>query len=114
MYCADFSSIFADEQEDPQFAQLLRRMKVMDDEGNAEMDEDQLDAASASGSLSLSLLPPFPPFPDLFSLSECESERADSASLRAVLYLGFAFVKTDEEQEGGRGASATLEEVPAA
>ena len=111
MYCADFSSIFADEQEDPQFAQLLRRMKVMDDEGNAEMDEDQLDAASASGSLSLSLLPPLPSFPDL---SECESERADSASLRAVLYLGFAFVKTDEEQEGGRGASATLEEVPAA
>lgn len=48
VYCADFSSIFADEQEDPHFAQLLRRMKVMDDEGNAEMDEDQLDAASAS------------------------------------------------------------------
>ncbi|GAA5845661.1 hypothetical protein JCM9279_006063 [Rhodotorula babjevae] len=73
-YCADFSSIFADEQEDPQFAQLLRRMKVMDDEGNAEMDEDQLDAA--------------------------------------MLYLGFAFVKADEQ--GGGGPSATLEEVRAA
>ncbi|GJN88805.1 hypothetical protein Rhopal_001776-T1 [Rhodotorula paludigena] len=44
-YCADFSSIFADEQEDAHFAQLLRRMNVMDAEGNAEMDEDQLDAA---------------------------------------------------------------------
>ncbi|BGP37917.1 mRNA cap guanine-N7 methyltransferase [Rhodotorula kratochvilovae] len=68
VYCADFSSIFADEQEDPQFAQLLRRMNVMDDDGNAEMDEDQLDAA--------------------------------------MLYLGFAFVKT-----GGEGAGATIEEV---
>ncbi|TNY23598.1 mRNA capping enzyme-domain-containing protein [Rhodotorula diobovata] len=70
VYCADFSSIFADEQEDPHFAQLLRRMKVMDDEGNAEMDEDQLDAA--------------------------------------MLYLGFAFVKTDE-QAGVQTAS--VEEV---
>ncbi|GAA5938271.1 hypothetical protein JCM3775_002933 [Rhodotorula graminis] len=73
VYCADFSSIFADEQEDPHFATLLRRMKVMDDEGNAEMDEDQLDAA--------------------------------------MLYLGFAFVKADEQ---GGAATASVEEVPAA
>ncbi|BGP53675.1 hypothetical protein JCM8202_003556 [Rhodotorula sphaerocarpa] len=53
---ADFQTIFVEEQSDPYFANLLRRMKVMDDEGNAEMDEDQLDAA--------------------------------------MLYLGFAFVKT--------------------
>lgn len=43
---ADFQTIFVEEQSDPYFANLLRRMKVMDDEGNAEMDEDQLDAAS--------------------------------------------------------------------
>lgn len=55
-YCADFSSIFADEQEDAHFAQLLRRMNVMDAEGNAEMDEDQLDAASECRRRALSLL----------------------------------------------------------
>ncbi|GAA6003206.1 hypothetical protein JCM10207_001799 [Rhodosporidiobolus poonsookiae] len=44
-YVADFQTIFADEQDDAHFRQLLRRMKVMDEEGNAEMDEDQLDAA---------------------------------------------------------------------
>ncbi|POY74336.1 hypothetical protein BMF94_2530 [Rhodotorula taiwanensis] len=53
---ADFQTVFAEEQGDPYFSNLLRRMKVMDAEGNAEMDEDQLDAA--------------------------------------MLYLGFAFVKT--------------------
>ncbi|GAA5876138.1 hypothetical protein JCM8547_003376 [Rhodosporidiobolus lusitaniae] len=45
VYCADFQTIFADEQDDPHFAQLLRKMNVMDEDGNAEMDEDQLDAA---------------------------------------------------------------------
>lgn len=43
---ANFQTIFAEEQEDPYFSNLLRRMNVMDAEGNAEMDEDQLDAAS--------------------------------------------------------------------
>lgn len=42
---ANFQTIFAEEQEDPYFSNLLRRMNVMDAEGNAEMDEDQLDAA---------------------------------------------------------------------
>ncbi|GAA5978699.1 hypothetical protein JCM10908_004451 [Rhodotorula pacifica] len=42
---ADFQTIFAEEQGDPYFFNLLRRMNVMDAEGNAEMDEDQLDAA---------------------------------------------------------------------
>ncbi|BGO97491.1 mRNA cap guanine-N7 methyltransferase [Rhodotorula toruloides] len=42
---ADFQTIFSEEQEDPHFSQLLRKMRVMDAEGNAEMDEDQLDAA---------------------------------------------------------------------
>lgn len=45
---ADFQTVFAEEQGDPYFSNLLRRMKVMDAEGNAEMDEDQLDAASES------------------------------------------------------------------
>jgi mRNA (guanine-N7-)-methyltransferase len=53
---ADFQTIFSEEQEDPHFSQLLRKMRVMDAEGNAEMDEDQLDAASAS--LLLSRCPP--------------------------------------------------------
>ncbi|GAA5943027.1 mRNA (guanine-N7)-methyltransferase [Sporobolomyces koalae] len=44
-FCAPFSDIFADESEDPQFAELLSRMKVVDRDGNAEMDEDQLEAA---------------------------------------------------------------------
>ncbi|BGP13631.1 hypothetical protein JCM10213_007807 [Rhodosporidiobolus nylandii] len=45
VYSEAFQNIFIDEQDDPQFKQLLLRMKVMDEEGNAEMDEDQLDAA---------------------------------------------------------------------
>ncbi|GAA5826103.1 hypothetical protein JCM5353_008383 [Sporobolomyces roseus] len=44
-FSAPFSDIFADEAEDPLFAQLLTRMRVVDKEGNAEMDEDQLEAA---------------------------------------------------------------------
>jgi len=51
-FSAPFSDIFADEAEDPLFAQLLTRMRVVDKEGNAEMDEDQLEAASESLSLS--------------------------------------------------------------
>ncbi|GAA5991141.1 hypothetical protein JCM11641_004044 [Rhodosporidiobolus odoratus] len=45
IYFDSFQSIFVNEQQDPHFSQLLRRMKVMDEEGNAEMDQDQLDAA---------------------------------------------------------------------
>ncbi|GAA6061658.1 hypothetical protein JCM10212_000841 [Sporobolomyces blumeae] len=44
-YCSPFSDIFADESDDPLFAQLLTRMRVVDQDGNAEMDEDQLEAA---------------------------------------------------------------------
>jgi hypothetical protein len=46
IFNAPFSDIFADESDDPLFAQLLTRMKVVDADGNAEMDEDQLEAAS--------------------------------------------------------------------
>ncbi|GAA5911100.1 mRNA (guanine-N7)-methyltransferase [Sporobolomyces salmoneus] len=45
IFNAPFSDIFADESDDPLFAQLLTRMKVVDADGNAEMDEDQLEAA---------------------------------------------------------------------
>ncbi|GAA5900854.1 hypothetical protein JCM6882_007681 [Rhodosporidiobolus microsporus] len=70
IYCADFQTIFADEQADAGFHELLLRMKVMDEEGNAQMDEDQLDAA--------------------------------------MLYMGFAFVKTDGSNpvEGGEAGGA--------
>ncbi|GAA5891535.1 hypothetical protein JCM5296_004246 [Sporobolomyces johnsonii] len=44
-FVAPFEQIFADESDDPQFAQLLTRMKVVDADGNAEMNEDQLEAA---------------------------------------------------------------------
>ncbi|GAA5833883.1 hypothetical protein JCM11251_005998 [Rhodosporidiobolus azoricus] len=71
-YCADFQTIFADEQADAAFHELLLRMKVMDEEGNAQMDEDQLDAA--------------------------------------MLYMGFAFVKTDPNQPTGGGEGAGAEE----
>lgn len=73
----------------------------MDDEGNAEMDEDQLDAASAS--------PPFPFLPPS-SRSGTETDSRTGSS-RTVLYLGFAFVKADEQ---GGAATASVEEVPAA
>ena len=48
IFNAPFSDIFADESDDPLFAQLLTRMKVVDANGDAEMDEDQLEAASES------------------------------------------------------------------
>ncbi|CEQ39841.1 SPOSA6832_01416 [Sporobolomyces salmonicolor] len=44
-FVAPFEQIFAEESDDPQFAQLLTRMRVVDEEGNAEMNEDQLEAA---------------------------------------------------------------------
>ncbi|GAA6024958.1 hypothetical protein JCM11491_001317 [Sporobolomyces phaffii] len=44
-YSAPFSDIFADEADDPLFHQLLTRMRVIDAAGNAEMDEDQFEAA---------------------------------------------------------------------
>lgn len=52
-FSAPFSDIFADESDDPLFAQLLTRMRVVDKEGNAEMDEDQLEAASKFFRISL-------------------------------------------------------------
>jgi hypothetical protein len=42
----DFQRIFVEERQDPQFADLLTRMKVVDRQGETEMTMDQWEAAS--------------------------------------------------------------------
>jgi hypothetical protein len=70
--------MFQEEQEDPEFASLLKRMKVVDDKNESAMDEDQWDAASMlfligrRGTCS-----PIIPLPDI--------------------YLAFAFEKTSND-----------------
>lgn len=44
----DFQRIFVEERNDPQFSDLLTRMKVVDRQGETEMTMDQWEAASES------------------------------------------------------------------
>lgn len=46
VYCSDFTSIFEEERGDSTFATLLRKMKVVDNQGNTQMDIEQFEAAS--------------------------------------------------------------------
>lgn len=52
VYKKEFHEVFTDNQEHPEFKPLLERMKVVDKDGESQMDEDQWEAASKS---------PFPP-----------------------------------------------------
>ncbi|CAG8716585.1 12642_t:CDS:2, partial [Acaulospora colombiana] len=45
VYKKEFHEIFQEEQEDPEFSTLLKKMKVVDDKNESAMDEDQWDAA---------------------------------------------------------------------
>jgi len=47
-YKEEFHQVFQENQEHPDFKQLLVRMKVVDEEGASAMDEDQWEAASES------------------------------------------------------------------
>lgn len=48
MYKKEFHDIFQEESGEPEFATLLKKMKVVDEQGESAMDEDQWDAASMS------------------------------------------------------------------
>lgn len=50
-FCADFQQIFSEERQDAHFAELLTRMKVVDAQGDTEMNMDQWEAASAFPSI---------------------------------------------------------------
>ena len=58
-YKKEFHEVFTDNQEHPEFKPLLERMKVVDKDGESQMDEDQWEAASESLSplFYLSFLP---------------------------------------------------------
>lgn len=55
MYDNEFHDIFLEEKQTPEFANLLRKMKVLDDNEESEMDADQFEAVSTSTILSLLL-----------------------------------------------------------
>jgi hypothetical protein len=55
LYKKDFEEIFNEEQAVPEFSDLLKRMKVVNDEGSSEMTGDQWEACSQSSVLFLSL-----------------------------------------------------------
>ena len=46
VYKKEFHQVFEEHQDNPEFAQLLQRMHVVDSNGESHMDEDQWDAAS--------------------------------------------------------------------
>ena len=46
IYKKEFHEVFTENQNDPEFKQLLIRMGVVDPQGESAMDEDQWDAAS--------------------------------------------------------------------
>lgn len=46
LYMKEFHEVFADNQEHTEFGPLLERMKVVDANGESQMDEDQWEAAS--------------------------------------------------------------------
>ena len=46
VYKKEFHEVFSENAEHPDFAPLLRHMKVVDANGESQMDEDQWEAAS--------------------------------------------------------------------
>ena len=46
IYRAEFHDIYAEHSEHAEFGPLLQRMKVVDEHGESQMDEDQWEAAS--------------------------------------------------------------------
>jgi hypothetical protein len=46
VYKREFHEVFQDHEKDPEFGQLMVRMKVVDENGESSMDEDQWEAAS--------------------------------------------------------------------
>jgi mRNA (guanine-N7-)-methyltransferase len=46
VYRKEFHEIFQEESENPDFGLLLKKMRVVDENGESAMDEDQWDAAS--------------------------------------------------------------------
>lgn len=70
-YMKEFHEVFSENQEHAEFGPLLQRMKVVDANGESQMDEDQWEAASKSPHPSsfksfiiapISVFPPFPHF----------------------------------------------------
>lgn len=47
-YKEEFHHVFGEHQEDPEFGPLMLKMKVVDENGESSMDEDQWEAASES------------------------------------------------------------------
>ena len=48
VYHAEFHDIYSEHCEHPEYSQLLQKMKVVDAQGESQMDEDQWEAASES------------------------------------------------------------------
>lgn len=48
LYHATFHEVFSTEREDPEFGQLMERMRVVTPDGESELTEDQWEAASKS------------------------------------------------------------------
>jgi hypothetical protein len=46
LYKAEFHDIYAEHSDHREFGPLLRKMKVVDEQGESQMDEDQWEAAS--------------------------------------------------------------------
>ena len=46
VYYAKFDDVFLEEKENPEFAQLMTRMNVINAEGESDMDEEMWEAAS--------------------------------------------------------------------
>ena len=46
VYMKEFHEVFAENDEHPEFGPLLQNMKVVDSNGESQMDEDQWEAAS--------------------------------------------------------------------
>ena len=70
-YKEEFHQVFAENQDVPEFNQLLQRMKVVDVNGESSMDEDQWEAASE------------------FCTRPCNT----CSNPRPDIYVGFAFEK---------------------
>jgi len=56
IYKKEFHEVFTENQNDPEFKQLLIKMGVVNPQGESAMDEDQWDAASTFFLLSLGVL----------------------------------------------------------
>lgn len=75
LYRAEFHDIYAEHHEHPEFGPLLQRMKVVDAQGESQMDEDQWEAASELCNIWT---------------RECETNSSVTAT---DVYIGFAFEK---------------------